>query len=66
MQREILVEDDASTIWIITEDHGDIWYEVKCGLHKIKQFTSEQEAIDHYKIYAPGAAKWAELSERRF
>lgn len=53
--RTVIRDDDASTIWKVSKDDGSTHYEVKCGVHRIMTFDTENEAHAHFDCWAPEA-----------
>jgi hypothetical protein len=54
MDKEILIDDDASIFWRVT-DNQSVWFEVKCGIHKLLRFETFEAAKAHYERWAPEA-----------
>ncbi len=54
--KEVLIDDEASTLWRVTDDQIE-WFEVKCGIHKLMRFETFEDAKAHYERWAPEAYK---------
>ncbi|KQN02356.1 hypothetical protein ASE82_08330 [Sphingomonas sp. Leaf230] len=55
MTRVEIREEPGSLIWEVTGADGKVFYEVKCGVHRLLRFETEIEANAHFDRWAPEA-----------
>lgn len=64
MTRMEIREEPGCFIWEVTDDGGTLYYEVKCGVHRLLRFETETEANAHFDRWAPEVANDIETFDR--